>query len=369
MASQWRHTSDFYLSRLDVKVAKLFSEKWKVRVNRLESMRVLVEVVEAGSLSAAGRKLGMPLATVSRKISLLEAHLKIRLLTRSARQLALTEAARAYVAACRRILDEVHEAERAATGEYSAPRGDLVVTAPIVLGRLHVLPVVSEFLKVFPEVNVRLVLGDHVMSLLEEHVDLAVRVGTLPDSGLVGTGLGKIRRVICASPGYIATRGVPRKPEDLAAHQCVSFEHFGTADTWRFDVDGAEVTVPIHPRLVVTTAEGAIDAAISGVGVTRVFSYQVAAPLDDERLDLLLRRFEPASMPVSFLHSGGSRLPLKLRALLDFATPRLRARLQDVEAALARRARRTRNAATTPRSIRAPASAGRGRRRNSSSLV
>ena len=298
-------------------------------------MRVLLAVVDAGSLSAAGRKLGMPLATVSRKISDLEAHLKARLLIRSTRQLNLTEAGRAYVAACRRILDEVHEAERTVAGEYHAPRGEVVVTAPIVFGRLHVLPVICEFLRVYPEVNVRLALGDRVVNLLEDHVELALRIGALPDSGLIATSLGRIRRVVCASPAYLVEHGVPRHPRDLGTHQCVSFEMFAAADAWRFQVDGREITVPIHSRMAVTTAEAAIDAAIAGVGVSCVLSYQAEPAVRVGQLELLLRPFEPAPLPVSFLYSGQGLLPLKLRALLDFAAPRLRARLSGVEATFA----------------------------------
>jgi DNA-binding transcriptional LysR family regulator len=305
-----------------------------MRVNRLEAMEVLLAVIDAGSLSAAGRKLGMPLATVSRKVSDLEAELKTRLLIRSTRQLTLTEAGRGYVAACRRILEDVNEAERAAAGEYSAPRGELVLTAPVVFGRLHVLPVLIEFLRAYPEVNVRLVLGDRIVNLLEDHVDLALRIGSLPDSGLVATLLGSIRRVVCASPGYLAKYGPPASPRDLAAHQCVSFELFATANTWRFQEDGVDTSVPIHPRLIVSTAEAAIDAAIAGVGITCVLSYQIDRALRDGALQLLLESFEPLPLPVSFLYSSQGRLPLKLRALLDFAAPRLRTRLQQAQAAL-----------------------------------
>lgn len=303
-------------------------------MHRLESMSVLLAVVDAGSLSAAGRKTGMPLATVSRKVSELERDLKTQLLIRSTRQLALTESGRDYVAACRRILDDVQEAERAAAGEYSAPRGELVIAAPVVFGRLHVLPVLTEFLHAYPEVDVRLALGDRVVNLLEDRVDLALRIGTLPDSGLIAATLGSIRRVACASPAYLAERGVPRHPRDLGAHQCVSFELFATANTWHFHVDRADVAIPIHPRLVVSTAEAAIDAAVSGIGVTCVLSYQVESALRAGDLELLMEPFEPAPIPVSFLYSSQGRLPLKLRALLDFAAPRLRARLQKVEAAL-----------------------------------
>jgi DNA-binding transcriptional LysR family regulator len=303
-------------------------------LDRLEAMGVFLSVIDAGSLSAAGRKLGMPLATVSRKVSDLEAELKTRLLIRSTRQLTLTEAGRGYVAACRRILEDVNEAERAAAGEYSAPRGELVVTAPVVFGRLHILPVLIEFLRAYPEVNVRLALGDRIVNLLEDHVDLALRVGSLPDSGLIATHLGSIRRVVCASPAYLSKSGAPTVPRDLEAHQCISFELLATASTWRFNVDGADSSVPIHPRLIVSTAEAAIDAAIAGLGVTCVMSYQVEAALRAGALRLILESFEPPPLPVSFLYSGQGRLPLKLRALLDFAAPRLRARLQQAQAAL-----------------------------------
>ncbi len=300
-------------------------------MNRLEAMTVLLAVVDAGSLSAAGRKLGMPLATVSRKVADLEVELKTRLLIRSTRQLTLTEAGRGYVAACRRILDEVNEAERAAAGEYSAPRGDLVVTAPVVFGRLHVLPVLIEFLRVYPDVNVRLDLGDRIVNLLEDHVDLALRIGSLPDSGLVATQLGSIRRVVCASPAYLSKIGAPTTPHALADHQCISFELIATANTWRFHIDGVDTNVPIHPRLIVSTAEAAIDAAIAGVGITTVLSYQIESALRTGALRLLLEAFEPPPLPVSFLYSSQGRLPLKLRALLDFAAPRLRIRLQQAQ--------------------------------------
>jgi DNA-binding transcriptional LysR family regulator len=304
-------------------------------MNRLESMTVLLAVVDAGSLSAAGRKLGMPLATVSRKVSELEAALRTQLLIRSTRQLKLTESGRGYVAACRRILEDVTEAERAAGGEYTAPRGELVMTAPMVFGRLHVLPVLTEFLQAYPEVTVRLALGDRNFNLLEHHVDLALRIGTLPDSGLIATQLGSLRRVVCASPTYLSQRGTPERVQDLEACDCVSFELLAIGDTWRFQVAGAETMVRIHPRLTVTTAEAAIDAAVAGLGATCVLSYQVESALRCGDLRLILEAFEPAPLPVSFLYASQGRLPLKLRALLDFATPRLRARLQKAAAALA----------------------------------
>ncbi len=294
-------------------------------MDRLDSMSILVAAVDAGSLSAAARKLGTPLATVSRKVSDLEAHLKTRLLTRSNRQLALTDAGRAYIAACRRILEDVGEAERAATGEYSAPKGHLTLSAPIVFGRLHVLPVVTKFLEAYPEIDIRLMLADRTMNLVEEHVDAAIRIGTLADSSMTAIKVGEIRRVVCASPGYFGKRGRPRTPADLVAHDCVTFEGLQAPEQWLFGAGKAQQAVGIHSRLAVNTAEAAIDAAVSGLGITRVFSYQVAAALEAGTMALALADFEPAPVPVSLIHAGDRLLPLKLRAFLDFAAPRLRA--------------------------------------------
>lgn len=167
-------------------------------------------------------------------------------------------------------------------------------------------------------------------------MDLALRIGELPDSGLIATHLGDIRRVLCASPVYLAKSGAPKVPTDLSTHQCISFELFATANTWRFRVEHADVNVMIHPRLVVSTAEAAIDAAIAGLGVTSVLSYQIESALAAGKLRLLLESFEPAPLPVSFLYSSQGLLPLKLRALLDFAAPRLRNRLQRTAAAVHR---------------------------------
>ena len=192
-------------------------------MDRLDAMSVLLAVVEAGSLSGAGRKLGLPLSTVSRKVGDLETHLGARLLVRSNRKVSLTDAGRSYTAASKRILAEVSDAERAAAGEYSSVRGELVITAPVVFGRLHVLPVVAAFLQANPEITIRLVLADRIVHLVEDHVDLALRIGTLPDSSLSAVRLGAIRRVVCASPGYLSRRGRPMVPEDLAQHDCVTF--------------------------------------------------------------------------------------------------------------------------------------------------
>ncbi len=297
-------------------------------MDRFRSMSVFVNAVEAGSLSAAARRLGMPLATVSRNVSDLEAHLGTRLLNRSSRVLTLTDAGRSYVLACKRILEELSEAERAASGEYRAPKGELVLTAPIVFGRLHVLPVVTEFLKAYPEIDIRIMLSDRVVNLLEDHVNLAVRIGALPDSTSMAIRLGAVRRVVCGSPSYFAGRGVPQEPYHLGEHDCVSFETLVAPDAWTFTVAGGEERVSIRSRLVVNTAEAAIDAAIAGLGISRVLSYQIADAQAAGLLAVVLKEFEPEPWPVSLVYPGGRLLPLKVRAFLDFAAVRLRARLQ-----------------------------------------
>ncbi|MGJ7565607.1 LysR family transcriptional regulator [Variovorax sp. GB1R11] len=295
-------------------------------MNRLESMSILVAVVDAGSLSAAARFLDMPLATVSRKVAELEAHLKTRLLHRTTRQLSLTEAGISYVAACRRILEEIGEAERAATGEYASPKGELVVTAPEMFGRLHVVPVVAEFLAHYPQIGVSLMLTDRVVHLMDEHADAAVRIGQLPDSTLMATRVGTVRRVVCASPAYLAAHGVPARPQDLAAHACITFEVLASMRAWVFGAGKSELSVPVQSRLTVNTAEAAIAAATLGVGLIRVLSYQVADAVRAQALRVVLDEFESAPLPVSLVHTGQAPLPLKLRAFLDFVTPRLRER-------------------------------------------
>ena len=296
-------------------------------MDRLAAMAVFVEAVDQGSLSAAGRRLGLPLATVSRRLSELESHIGTRLLVRSTRQLALTDAGQAYLGACRRILEEVSEAERAAAGEYVAPRGELVITAPMVFGRMHVLPMIGGFLRQYPDVDVRLVLGDRPLNLLDEHVDLAVRIGALPDSSLVAVRVGEVRRVVCASPGYLAERGVPERPGDLAGHDGITFDGLRSPLPWVFRVDRTEVAIPIRSRLTVNTANAAIDAAVDGLGVTRVLSYQIADELRSGALQAVLRKYEPAAWPVQLVYARQGRLPVKLRAFIDAIAPALRDRM------------------------------------------
>jgi len=298
-------------------------------VDRLDAMSVLLAVVDAGGLSAASRRLGTPLTTVSRKVSDLEAHLGTTLLTRTSRKVTLTEAGTSYVAACRRILEDVGEAERAASGEYSAPKGELVITAPIVFGRLHVLPIVTAFLKTYSEIDVRMLLTDRVVNLFDDHVDAALRIGELPDSSLMAARVGAIRRVVCASPAYLAERGTPTRLPDLVGHDCITFEGLTSPQTWNFRSGTSEQAVRVRSRLIVNTAEAAIDAAVAGLGLTSVLSYQAAEARRAGKLVVVLAQFEPEPSPVSLVYAGQGLLPVKTRAFLDFAAPRLKTRLAD----------------------------------------
>lgn len=301
-------------------------------MDRFEAMSVLLAVVEAGSLSAGARQLRAPLTTVSRKVAELEQHLGTRLVVRTSRRLSLTDAGRAFVVASRRILGQLEEAEREAAGEYSAPRGALHVTAPIAFGELHLLPIALGFLAEQPEISLRLMLADQQINLADEHIDVALRIGHLADSTLIATRVGEVRRVICASPGYLARRGMPRRPEDLAQHDGISFQGFAMAPESRYRRDSAAFAVDPHPRLAVNTTEAAIQAALADLGIIRVLSYQVADELRSCRLQILLPDFAPEPLPVSFVYPEVELLPLKVRSFLDWTVPRLRTRIAGLHA-------------------------------------
>ena len=308
-------------------------------MDRLEGMSIVLAVAEAGSLSAAARRHKMPLATVSRKVSELEAHLRTKLFNRSSRALVPTDAGRSYIAAAKRILADVTEAERVASGEYTTPRGDLSVTTLVALGRLCLQPILTEFLAAFPEVDVRLNLQDRTINLLDEHIDVALRVGDLADSGMIAVRVGEIHRVACASPAYLKARGTPKSPDDLSAHDCVSYPPMQSPATWRFKREGTDYAVSVRSRFIATNLESACDAARAGTGITVAFSYLVAESVKSGELVPLLQGFQPPPQPVSFVYSPNRFMPAKLRAFLDFASPRLRTLLSDIPKELVARQR------------------------------
>ena len=294
-------------------------------MDRLDAMSIFLTVVEAGSLSAAARQLSMPLTTVSRNIADLESHLETQLLIRSSRRIVLTEAGQSYVDGCRRILDSVAEVERAAAGESRAAKGALTVTAPIILGRLHLVPVLADFLQAYPDIDVRLSLGDRSVSLLDEGIDAALRVGELPDSALVATRVGTVHRVFAAGRDYVRRRGVPGTPAELVDHDCIGVDGFTGPGFWSLDDD---LPIPVRFRSIVNSTDAACDMARSGLGIVSVFFHQVDPFFRDGTLCPILTDVRRKPVPVNLVRPASAYLPVKLRAFLDFVGPRLKTRLR-----------------------------------------
>lgn len=300
-------------------------------MDKLESVKVFVAVARAGGFSAASRELGQPVATVSRKVSELEAALGVRLFERSTRQVTLTDHAVSYFEACQRLLDDLRDADAAIVGEHHSPKGELTITAPTGFGRQHVQPVATEFLVAYPAVDLRLLLTDRVIGLIDEHADLAVRIKTLSDSSLVARPLGHIQLVVCASPAYLAARGTPAHPGELLQHhQCITWVSLGPYKAWSFKIDGADTMVPIRSRVTTTTPDSVMDAAIAGLGLAQMTSYQAEAAVRAGALVPVLRGYEETPTPVSLVHPSSRRVPQKLRAFIDFAAPKLTERLDRV---------------------------------------
>jgi DNA-binding transcriptional LysR family regulator len=294
-------------------------------MDRADSLAVFAEVVEHGSFAEAARRLGRSPAAVTRTIAELETRLNVRLLNRTTRAVSVTEAGQRLLAGAKRVLADLDEIERAAAGAGTAPRGELRLTAPILFGRLHLEPLVLEFLDRFPDVSVALALIDRPVDLVEEGLDVALRIGALPESSAIATRVGAMPRVLVASPDYLTRHGTPQVPADVAAHAVVAFSGmFG--ERWTFRERAGETSVAIKPRLSVNTAEAAVDAARAGFGLTRVLGYQAADDIGRGSLVRLLKDYEIDALPIHLLYPGGRYPPPKLRAFLDFVTPRLRQR-------------------------------------------
>jgi DNA-binding transcriptional LysR family regulator len=296
-------------------------------MDRLEAMSVIIAVTETGSFSAASRRLRTPVATISRKVAELETRLKAQLFQRSSRQMMLTDAGRSYIEACKRIIEQVDDAEREVSGEYRIPKGDLAVTAPWGLGHMHLLPITVEFLSAYPEIALRLVLTDRVVNTVDENIDVSIRIGVLPDSNLIATRIGSVRIMLCASPRYLAARGLPKEPGDLRNHDCITIDEVAVQRTWRFAKGNREIDTPIRSRLRVTDSEAAIEAAIAGAGIARVMSYKMETARRAGALVPMLESFELAPLPMHIVYAERKPMPLKLRAFLDWVTPRLKNRL------------------------------------------
>ena len=295
-------------------------------MDRIDAMKVFVAAVDEGSLAGAGRRLNRSPAAVSRAIAFLEAHVGAELLHRTTRSLKLSEAGERYAAACRRVLVDLEEADILAAGERSAPRGTLTVTAPIITGEDLLRPVLDAFMNEYQAVSVRLLLIDRPVNLVEEGIDLALRIAHLADSSLVAIRVGEVRRVIVASPRYLSQHPVIREPADLAKHRIITMTNFGL-DSWSFPpLEGSSVprAVQFAPRLVVNTARAAIASVTEGHGVTRLFSYHIAEQLTEGKLQILLDKDEAPPMPVHLIAPQGRIAVPKVRAFVDFAVPRFK---------------------------------------------
>lgn len=293
-------------------------------MDRLEEMAVFIAVADQGGFAAASRQLNLSAATVTRAVAALEQAIGAELFVRTTRHVRLTDAGERYLADCRRILQHLDEAEAQAAGAHRAPQGNLVVAAPILFGQRLLVPLLVEFLQAHPAVSARALLVDRPVQLSEEGVDCAFRMGELPDSSLIATPIGHIRRIVCASPAYLAAHGVPQHPRQIPDHALVVSAADGRGDRWRFEEGGQALDVAIAPRLVVSTNEAAISAALAGWGLTRVMSYQVNAELQRGELQRVLQAYEARPLPVWLVNTEGRRAAAKLRRFIEFATERLR---------------------------------------------
>lgn len=293
-------------------------------MDTLHLMTVFVAVAETESFAGAARRLRMSPPAVTRAIATLEDRLGIKLLNRTTRFVRTTEAGQRYFNDARRIIAEVEEAGEAAAGINAEPRGHLAITAPALFGRMYVLPVVLEFLQRHPATEVSTLFLDRVVNLVDEGLDVGVRIGELPDSSLQAIGVGSVRRVLCASPSYLERHGAPRNLSELPGHTIIAATGISPSNDWRFGRGSKASTVRVHPRLTVTTNDAAIDAAQRGFGITRLLSYQIAPQLASGQLVLVLSEFEPAPMPIHVLHREGRYASAKVRSFVDLITRRLR---------------------------------------------
>lgn len=303
-------------------------------MDRFDLMQAFVAVAEHGGFSAGGRALGVPVATVSRKIAQLEASLGAQLFTRSTRHVTLTEAGQGYAHACRRILEALRDADDQVGSTHGGPRGLLTLTAPLGFGRLHLQPVLHDFLKAHPDIQVDLHLGDDIVPLIEDGIDCAVRISPLHDSRLVARTLGHIRMMICAAPAYLRERGTPGCLADLSAHQAVGWTAAGLGRSFEClqvpGVPASLIKIPMHTRLQTRSPESAVDAAIEGLGLVQATSYQLAPALRRGALQAVLRAHEPPEVPVSLVYPSQRQLPLKLRSFVDHCAPRLQEQLNQI---------------------------------------
>lgn len=294
-------------------------------MDRLRAMGVFVAVASAGSLSGAARQLGEPLTNVSRLLSQLEEHLGLTLVERTTRRLVFTAAGRDYLKTCRRILEDLSNTEQALAGKSQELSGDISLTAPVGLGRLHVLPVVTEFLKAYPMINVRLAMADRIVDLMSEDVDVAVRVGRMKDSELRASRVGTLKLVTCAAPSYLEQLGTPSTVAAIAKHDCITFADMPGGSRWIFasKKHGRHVA-RVRSRLSVNTADAAVAAAVEGLGIVRVMSYQARAAIEAKLLVPILERFDDGIIPINVVYRSARQENARVREFVRFLGDGLR---------------------------------------------
>lgn len=293
-------------------------------MDRFHAMRVFVRVSETSSFAGAARDLNMSPPAVTRAISALEDLVGARLFVRTTRSVQLTDAGRRYFEDCKRILSDIAEAEASAAGSYATPTGTLAITASVMFGQIYIMPIVAEFLDLYPELTVRLIFLDRVANLVDEGIDVAIRIGHLPDSSLSATRVGSVRRVICGSPDYFETHGVPRDPTELANHRIISAVTVWPTDEWRFGGEDKR-SIKVKPAIYCNSNAAVIEAVRGGHGVSRLLSYQIGPCLTEGLLLTVLNDFEEEPLPIHIVHPEGRHASAKVRSFVDFAAKRLRA--------------------------------------------
>lgn len=293
-------------------------------MDKFQLITAFVAVVDTQGFAAAARKLSMSPPAVTRAINELEASLGLRLLTRTTRTVKVTEAGERYVQDCRRILAELQEADASVGGLHAAPRGRLQITAPVLFGNHYVTPIVTEYLDRYPEVTASCVFLDRVVNLLDEGIDVAIRIGELADSSMQAIRVGQVRRVICAAPNYLAQHGIPINPDDLQQHRIISASSVTPNPEWKLIEAGKIRAIRLQARMITTTNDSAINAALNNFGLTRLLSYQIATHLQAGRLKTVLSEFEPAPLPVHVVHREGRHAPQRVRSFIDLVVERLR---------------------------------------------
>lgn len=298
-------------------------------MDQLSAMRIFVVVVESQGFSAASRVLGIPVPTVSRQIANLENKLGVQLLIRSTRKTTVTGIGQRYYDEVKHILDDINNVDRLVTGEYQEVKGLLTITAPAMFGRLHLLPIINEFMRLNDEVEVRLLLTNHMLDMLEEHVDMGIRIGSQVNSSMKFIRAARMRQVVCASPAYLAIAGHPSTPDDLFNHETVTFSKSCAQIPWSFKlISGKTTELLVSSKLIVNTAEAAVDSALQQVGITQLYYYQAVSEFESGELEIVLEEYELDPLPVNIILPLGSRNPQKVEAFMNFLVPELRKRLQ-----------------------------------------